>query len=295
MDPATPFNFLGLPEEFSSYKNSHVVVLPVPFDLTSTWGKGADKGPRALIDASRTVEFYDIELECEPFRCGIHTAKEICSDSPEKMVTDVYTQVKKYLKDGKFVALLGGEHSVAVGSIKAHAEEFGPITVLQLDAHTDMRSEYEGSPLNHACAMARAKEFKGVDRVVGMGIRAIDQSEFSNIDFDNVFFAERLIGSGEWKEEILNRLGERVYITLDLDVFDPSIMSSTGTPEPGGLGWYEVLDFLRLVFERRQVVGVDVVELCPNSSNRAPDFLAAKLLYKMIGYSDLDNGSSLTV
>jgi len=273
-------NFGDIPDENSLEENSKIVILPVPYDMTSTWIKGADNGPDAIIEASAHMELYDIETDCEAFWHGIHTAPSVLEDeSPEDMVQAVKERVASFLQKEKFIVVVGGEHSVSIGAIEAHSEKFPGMGVLQLDAHADMREEYEGSKNNHACVMARAKENCPT---VQVGIRSMDREE--KIDSETIFFAHDIQGKVSWMDEAIALLPEKVYITLDLDVFDPSIMPSTGTPEPGGLLWYETLTFLRRVFEEREVVGFDVVELCPNPTDKAPDFFAAKLIYKMLSY-----------
>ncbi|MCX7862814.1 MAG: agmatinase [Bacteroidales bacterium] len=276
------YNFGGLEEKFSDYNSSNVVVLPIPYDGTSTWIKGADKGPDAILEASANMELYDIEYDTEFYTVGIHTLEPLGPyNSPEQMAEDSYNHVKKHISN-KFIITLGGEHSISYGPIKAHAEEYGPLTVLQLDAHSDLREEYEGSKYNHACIMARAKEFAAL---VQVGIRSQCVEEANSFDRKNMFFAHELYYNKNWIEDVVSRIKTKnVYITIDLDVFDPSIMPSTGTPEPGGLLWYETLELLEEVFKKKHVVGFDVVELCPNVINKAPNFLAAKLIYKMIGY-----------
>lgn len=276
-------NFGGLPPEYSSLADSRVVILPVPYDLTSTWMKGADKGPEAIIRASQTVELYDIETDSQVYLHGIYTAGPVVKgdEPPEKMVEMVRDQVATHLANDKFVVLVGGEHSVSIGAIQAHASRFSGMSVLQLDAHSDLRNEYEGSPNNHACVMARARELCPITQV---GIRSMDVSEKSSMAPGQVFFAEKIQGRTSWIDEVVARLTDRVYITIDLDVFDPSIMPSTGTPEPGGLLWYEVLALMKAVCRRRTVVGLDVVEMCPVKSTWAPEFLAAKLIFKILTY-----------
>jgi agmatinase len=276
-----PHNFGGLPPKYSNYRNSEIVLLPVPFDKTSSWIKGSARGPRAIINASRNMELYDIETGSEIFKNGIHTAKNITSGTSRGMVDRVYKEVRKVLKDNKLPVVLGGEHTVALGSIKALAEAFENMSILHLDAHSDMRDRYEGSKYSHASVMARCKEI--TDKIVSVGIRSMDSSETGKIDKKNVFYASEISKSGDWIKRAVSRLSKDVYITIDLDVFDPSVMPSTGTPEPGGLGWYEVLDLLEDVSKKKNIVGFDVVELCP-SKNVAPDFLAAKLIYKLLSY-----------
>jgi len=274
-----PDNFGGLASRFSGYRNSSITVLPVAFDRTSSWMKGSAKGPRAIIEASQHMELYDIETSSEVYLNGIHTAKELHARSSGKMINAVHVNVDKYLTDNKFVVVLGGEHTVSLGSIKAHLSHFSNMSFLHLDAHADMRNSYEDNKLSHACVMARAKEI--TDNIVSVGIRSIDSSEQKNINEKNIFYAINILKSKNWMKQVIRKLSKNVYITIDVDVFDPSIMPSTGTPEPGGLGWYDVLNLLETVSESRNITGFDVVELCP-SANRAPDFLTAKLIYKIL-------------
>ncbi|MGB3242284.1 MAG: agmatinase [Candidatus Omnitrophota bacterium] len=274
--------FAGLDREFTDWNNSKIAILPVPYDKTSTWVKGADKGPLALIEASSAVELYDIETDSEVYKQGIHTLPLLkTKKAPKGMIEDVEREVSKIIDAGKFTVVLGGEHSVSVGSIKAHCSKYENISVLQLDAHSDLRGEYEGSRYSHACVMARVGE---MCPAVQVGIRSMCAEEKARLNPDNTFFAKDIVNSEEWINRVLDKLSLNVYVTIDLDVFDPSIMPSTGTPEPGGLTWYPVLKLLRSVAETKHVVGFDVVELCPNGSNKAPDFLAAKLVYKFLSY-----------
>ena len=275
-------NFGGLPPEYSSCKNSDIVILPVPFDKTSSWIKGSAKGPQAIINASGNMELYDIETASEVYKKGIHTSKAVISDNSRDMMDKVRKKVGKLLDDGKFAVVLGGEHTVSSGSVKAHAECFDNMSILHLDAHSDMRDSYEGDKYSHACVMARAKEITG--NIVSVGIRSMDSSELKNIDRNKIFYAPDICKSKGWIKKAAGKLSGNVYITIDLDVFDPSIMPSTGTPEPGGLGWYEVIDLLEYVSKNKNIVGFDVVELCPNKNNAAPDFLAAKLIYKLLSF-----------
>jgi len=275
-------NFGYLPEEYSDPENAGIVIIPVAYDGTSTWVKGADEGPTAIIEASANMELYDIETDSEVYRKGIFTENPIAGEiSTTEMIQAVNETVKYYLEKEKFTVVIGGEHSVSIGSIRAHAERYANLTVLQLDAHADLRDEYNGSKYNHACVMARASELCPILQV---GVRSMDSSEKKFMNFENVFLAEDIHQQKEWIEKAVSKLSEKVYITIDLDVFDPSLMSSTGTPEPGGLLWYDVLALLRRVCEKSDVVGFDVVELCPDDRNRAPDFLAAKLIYKLLSY-----------
>ncbi len=283
-------NFGELPQQYSSLQNAGIVVLPVPYDRTSTWLKGADKGPAAIIEASGNMELYDIETDSQVYQKGIFTDAPLDNGlSPEMLVENVRQKVRSWLDDNKFVVVIGGEHSVSIGSARAHCEKYKDISILQLDAHSDLRNEYEGSKFNHACVMARIKE---LCPIVQVGIRSMDVSEKESIEPGRVFFAEGIYNRTDWLNDAVGKLSRKVYITLDLDVFDPSIMPSTGTPEPGGLLWYDVLKLLRAVCRHREVVGFDVVELCPNKDNKAPDFLAAKLIYKLLSYKFINKNQS---
>ena len=275
-------NFGGLPPEHSDLADCRIAILPVPYDATSTWVKGADKGPDAILRASANMELYDIETDSEVYRQGIFTDRPVPNDlSPEAMVAEVRSKVGEHLTNGRFTIVVGGEHSVSVGAVEAHAAKYAGMSVLQLDAHSDLRSEYEGSKYNHACVMARVQE---LCPIVQVGIRSMDIGEKPAMDRDRVFFAGEIHGRTDWIDRVVEKLSDRVYITIDLDAFDPSIMPSTGTPEPGGLLWYDVLTLLKTVCRRRELVGFDVVELCPVEANWGPDFLAAKLIYKILSY-----------
>lgn len=283
---ACAVNFGDLPAEYSNSENARVVIIPVPYDETSTWIKGADRGPAALIQASANMELYDIETGSEVYKIGIFTEKAVEEkSSPESMSEAVAKRVRDRIKKGKFVVVIGGEHSVSIGAIRAHVENYKDVSVLQLDAHSDLRENYHGTKYNHACVMARARE---MCPIVQVGIRSTAGPAEEILDKKRIFFAEDIYNSREWIKKVVAKLSKKVYITIDLDVFDPSIMSSTGTPEPGGLLWYDVLDLLKTVCGNREVVGFDVVELCPNENDKAPDFLAAKLVYKLLSYKFLD-------
>ena len=228
------------------------------------------------------METYDIETDSEVYKQGIFTDKPIKEKkSPEKMVAELKTRILKHLKNKKYVVTLGGEHSISAATIQAHVESFKNVSVLQFDAHADLREEYHDSKYNHACVMARARE---IAPIIQVGIRSMDFSEQKNMDKSRVFFAQDIHDNNNWFGKCLKKLTKNVYLTIDLDVFDPAILPSTGTPEPGGLGWYQVLKFLKLLMKNKNVVGFDVVELCPNPQNKASDFLAAKLIYKLLTY-----------
>lgn len=277
--------FGGLQDDFSSLETAEIVVLPIPFDKTTTYGQGADLGPAALIEASRNLELYDIETESEVFRRGIYTAPPIVEESSAAMLAAAYARTLHFLKMGKFVVSLGGEHAVSAAPIRAHAEHFGKISVLQFDAHADLAFAYEGNPLSHASVMARVREISGVERCVSAGIRSMSSEETEALEKENTFFAHEIHEDERWIEKMIDRLPDApVYITFDLDAFDSSLMPSTGTPEPGGLFWHQAAKALREVAKRKKIIGFDIVELCPSKQLRAPDFLAAKLLYKLLSY-----------
>ncbi|MDX1719939.1 agmatinase [Salegentibacter mishustinae] len=273
-------NYAGIPDKYSRIDDAKVVLIPVPYDGTSTWQKGSDKGPEAFLEASENMELYDIETRSEVYKKGIYLAPPVTENSsPEKMVEAVYKTTKNYLKQEKFVTLFGGEHSISIGSIKAFNETFEDLTVVQIDAHADLRPEYEGSSCNHACAVHEASK---KTNLVQVGIRSMDVSEVEHMDENQVYFAHDLYE--DWQDDAIGQMTPNVFITIDLDAFDPSILPSTGTPEPGGLFWYETLEFLKMMFKKKNVVGFDIVELCPNKNERSSDFLAAKLYYKMLSY-----------
>ena len=276
-------NFGGISLVLTDYDKSPVVILPVPYDETSTWIKGADRGPAAILEASANMELYDIETDSEVYLRGIHTAPPVDEkSSPDAMVAAVKANVGRFLKDGKFVVTLGGEHSVTIGAAMAYVEAFPGLSVLQIDAHTDLRQEYEGSKFNHACVMARVQE---MCPIVQVGIRSMDVTEKPFVQKGRVFFAHEIAGSGgKWIDDVIDLLTEKVYITIDLDGFDPSIVPATGTPEPGGLTYYEVISLLRKLIVRKNIVGFDVVELCPMEHHKASDFLATKLIYQILSY-----------
>lgn len=274
--------FAGLADPYGAESIAEIVILPVPFDLTSTYGKGADKGPEALIEASRNLELYDIPTDSEVYLHGIFTAHPILAMSSEALNQELHRKVIHWLKEEKFVVTIGGEHSVSYATIKAHAEHYGKITVLQFDAHADLQQAYENDPWSHASVMARVKEIPQVENVISVGIRSLSANEKPFVDDANTFYAYQLDTQGKWMEQVLEKLDSPVYITFDLDAFDSSLMPSTGTPEPGGLFWKETLDFLEKVIARFKVIGFDVVELCPKKDLEAADYLAAKLVYRLL-------------
>jgi agmatinase len=274
-------NFGG-DEVVYNYSDSGIIILPVPYDETSTWIRGADKGPDAILEASVNLEFFDIETSSEVHLAGINTIDPILEkETPEKLVNAVYERSLSLLEDNKFPVVIGGNHTVSIGAIKAFSEYFDNLSILQLDAHADLRQEYEGSGFNHACAMARAREFAPI---VQVGVRSMSVYELPYLDRERIFYAHELYYDKSLYGRALDLLTNNVYITIDLDVFDPSIMPSTGTPEPGGPEYFELLHFLRDVIKMKNVVGFDVVELCPSKTNKSPDFIAAKIIYQLLSY-----------
>jgi len=280
--------FGALEEEYSSFKKAKAVIVPVPFDRTTTYIHGTSKGPAALIDASRYLERYDDELNQETFKMGIHTLEPLPVENltSEEMVDRVSAQTAELLKAGKFPVVLGGEHAVTVGAVKAFRDAYPNLSVLQLDAHYDMRDTLFGSKLNHGCVARRIQEFCPL---VQAGVRSMSKEEKDFlVSPENTrvksFSVYDILEKPMWKDAVADALTDAVYITLDLDVLDPALIPSTGTPEPGGLGWYELLDLLKTVARNRKVVGFDIMELCPIPGTIAPDFLAAKLLYRLLGY-----------
>lgn len=273
-------NYGGIPEEYSKLETSKIVVLPVPYDGTSTWIKGADKGPEAILEASANMELYDIETNSEVYKKGIFTAPSVTENSsPEKMVEVVYNEAKKYVSLNKFLVTIGGEHSISSAPAKAICEKYKDVTVLQIDAHSDLRPEYHDSIFNHACVMARIQEFAPILQV---GIRSMDTVELPNMDKSRVYFAHEIRKNPRWIEDLVGQLTENTYITIDLDGFDPSILPATGTPEPGGLQWEQVMDLMIAVNKNSNIVGLDVMELCPNENHPASNFLATKLIYRIL-------------
>ena len=269
-------------EVIYDYNESKIIIVPVPYDETSTWMKGADKGPDAILQASVNLEFFDVETMSETHLAGIHTIDPILEKgTPLELVNAVHDKVISLLSENKFPVIIGGNHTVSIGAFKAFSESFKNLSVLQLDAHGDLRQVYEGSEYNHACAMARAREYAPV---VQVGIRSMSAEELPYYEKDRMFFSHELYYNKDLYNNAIDKLSENVYITIDLDVFDPSLIPSTGTPEPGGPAYVELLHFLRDVIKSRNVVGFDVVELCPSTTNKAPDFIASKIIYQLLSY-----------
>ncbi|WP_407483421.1 agmatinase [Elizabethkingia meningoseptica] len=277
--------YAGIPEENATPENSKVMLVTVPYDGTSTWGKGADKGPELFLDASENMELYDIETGTEPYLNGVYMAGEITEkSSPEAMTEAVYQKTKELINnyEDKIFTLFGGEHSVSIGSIRAVGEKYENLTVLQLDAHTDLRPDFHGSTSNHACAVFEASQ---KHNLVQVGIRSMDVEEMQYVPKGQCFWAHEIATNPNWIDDVVAKVSGNVYITIDLDAFDPSIAPSTGTPEPGGLAWYPTLELLKKVFEKCNVVAFDIVELMDSPMAKPTAFLAAKLYYKMLAYN----------
>ncbi len=292
-----PWSFLGLDEEASALENAQVVVLPVPYEATTSWRHGTRWGPRAILEASRYVELYDQELDVEPARVGIHTlpALELTRAGPEDALEELERAYEALLDrlEGRFLVMLGGEHAVSSAAVRAWAARIeGRLSVLQLDAHADLRPSYEGTPASHASAMHRVLDRA---RIVAVGVRGVSPEEAAlarSREEVTLLFAEEMQAGDAWMDRALEALGDPVYLTVDVDYFDPSLMPATGTPEPGGGEWYPTLRFLRRVFRERTVLACDVVELSPLPGHHAADFTVAKLVYKLVAYRFFAGGEA---
>jgi len=277
-------NFGGIYPE-CSLRDAQFVVVSVPYDLTSTYQPGSRRGPAAIIEASTNMELYDEELKKETYLAGIHTALPVAVDArgPKHMIAAVRKKISRIVALNKIPVMLGGEHSITLGAVQAVAEKYPKLTVLQLDAHADLRDSYQGTPYNHACVARQVVEFCDL---VQVGIRSMSKEEGDYLPKSKVksYSADYVFENKNWAETVAKNVRGDVYITIDLDVFDPSIMSATGTPEPGGLTWRDVLQLLRLVSRKCTIRGFDVVELAPLPGVVAPDFMAAKLIYRLMGY-----------
>ena len=283
-----PDNFLGLDEEHSAYDTSAALILPIPYEGTVSYGQGTREGPRAIIHASQQVELYDRELDDEPaLTYGIHTLPALAPvvSGPEDMVKAVAACAEEHLRSGKLLVGIGGEHSISSGMARAVQAVHGDFVMVQIDAHSDLRDEYEGSPYSHA-SIARRVLDTGTT-IVQFGIRSICREEMDVIraerDRLRVFFAEDVHAGGHLEELTGWVRGRTVFLTIDVDGLDPSLVPATGTPEPNGLLWQQVLDIVRTVAREATVVAIDCVELAPIPGQHASDFLVAKLIYKVIG------------
>lgn len=283
-----PMNFGGIDEdEYSSFDASRILVWPVSYEGTVSYGTGTGAGAMAIVDASRNMELYEEETDAEVYKLGIHTLPEFTPrEDPEEMMSDLYDRTKELLESDKFVCMLGGEHSVSAPVIKAHAEKFHNLSVLQIDAHADLRDTYDGTPHSHASIMARVVKDLRIPSVQ-VGIRSISADEARLIATGiptKIYWAKDVVGKTDWIDDAIDNLTENVYLTIDIDGLDPSLVPTTGTPEPGGLGWYETLELIRKLAEKKRVVGMDLVEYSYFDTYDSPAFLCSKLVYKSLAY-----------
>jgi agmatinase len=283
-----PMNFGGIDDaRYSNFESSRVVVFPVSYEGTVSFGTGTGKGAAAIIDASRNMELYEEETDAEVHKIGIHTLEEFAPlETPEAMMNALYERAKELLKSDKFLCMIGAEHSVSAPVIRAHAEKFHNLSVLQIDAHADLRDEYDSTPHSHASIMARVVKDMRLPSVQ-VGIRSISADEARSLSEGlptKLFWAKNIVGRTDWIDEAIEYLTDNVYLTIDIDGLDPSLVPTTGTPEPGGLGWYETLTLIRKLSEKRRIVGMDLVEFSKTDNSDAPAFLCAKLIYKSLAY-----------
>lgn len=275
-------NFAGIEDEYADKDSAAVWLQSIPYDGTSTWGKGADDGFGAFLEAAENMELYDIETDSEVYRQGVHILPAITEKaSPEKVFEAVYKSTKNLLNENKFLTFFGGEHSISIGIIKAFYEKYERLSVLQIDAHADLRPEYHGSPYNHACAVYDASKNANLIQV---GIRSMDVSEKEHLNPEKCWFDHQIWDNDEWMQASLDQIPEEVYLTIDLDAFNPGLMPATGTPEPGGLEWNPTMKYFKMLFQQKNVVGFDIVELAPIKDLHGPNFMAAKLYYKLLSY-----------
>ena len=278
-------NFGGIEEKYEALETAAFVVVPVPYDLTTTYQGGTRKGPAAILEASCNMELYDEEVEQETYRAGIHTMEplEAVASGPEGMLARIEEAVSGVFELGKIPVMLGGEHSITLGAVRAARKRYPKLTVLHLDAHADMRMSYQGTPYSHACIGRRMIE---LCPIVQAGIRSmsVEEAVYLRKRRLSVYSAAAIRQDRAWVGKLIRQLSRDVYITVDLDAFDPAVMPATGTPEPGGMLWHDVLDLLREVCRKKNVIGFDLVELAPSPGMVAPDFLAARLAYRMMGY-----------
>jgi agmatinase len=293
-----PMNFGGIDEEqYSGFDAAKILLLPVSYEGTVSYGTGTGNGAMAIVDASRNMELYDDETDSETYKVGIHTLAEFAArSSPEAMMSDLYTYTKELLRSDKFLCMLGGEHSISAPVITAHNEKYYDLSVLQIDAHADLRDSYDGTIHSHASIMARVVKDLRIPSVQ-VGIRSISGDEASALKDEGlptrIFWARDIVGRTDWIDDAVESLSENVYLTIDIDGLDPSIVPTTGTPEPGGLGWYETLTLIRQIAEKKRIVGMDLVEYSYNENYPSPAFLCAKLVYKSLSY--IFNGSQTGV
>jgi len=289
---STPDNFLGLDGRRAAYQTAAFAVLPIPYEASTSFGAGTRQGPRAIISASQQVELYDEELRRDSSAVGVATLAPLESDArgPQYMVERVAQMARRVVRDGKFLIGLGGEHTVTVGLVQGVLARYRRLSVLQIDAHADLRDRYQGSPFSHACVMRRIREL-GLP-VVAVGIRnySAEEARFIRRSGQCVISARDVRQTPDWIERAVEALGEQVYVSIDIDGFDPACAPGTGTPEPGGLDWYQVAGLLAEVARRRRIVAADVVEVVPLPGNVVTEFLAAKLIYRLIGLVSVRRG-----
>jgi agmatinase len=282
-----PMNFGGIAEEeFSSFERARILVWPVSYEGTVSYGTGTGRGAEAIIDASRNMELYDEETDAEVYRVGIHTLDESPElEPPARMMASLYQRARDLVATGKFIAMIGGEHSVSAPVIRAHAERYDNLSVLQIDAHADLRDQYDGTPHSHASIMARVVRDLRLPSVQ-CGIRSISAEEARALEDlpTRIFWAKDIVGRNDWWETAVSGLTDNVYLTIDIDGLDPSLVAQTGTPEPGGLGWYEVIGLIRTLARSRRVVGMDLTEYSYVEGFDASAFLCAKLIYKSLAF-----------
>ncbi|PKQ43673.1 agmatinase [Confluentibacter flavum] len=284
--------YAGIPEEFAKLESAKVVLIPVPYEGTGASQSGASKGPEAFLEASENMGLYDIETATEVYKQGIFLADAVKENSStEAMVKAVHEITKKYIKRNKFVTIFGGEHSVSIGTIRAFNETFNNLTVLHLDAHANLNKTHKGSSFNSACAAYEASQ---TTNLIQVGIRSMDVMEKTFMDEEKTYFAHEMAVDDTWMDSAIDQMTDNVFITFDVSALDISIMPNSGNPQPGGLFWYETLDFLKQVFAEKNVVGFDIMEFCPNEHNKASDALVARLYNKMLSYKfqDEDAGDS---
>lgn len=285
-----PQNFLGLDPEHSDYDAAKFVVLPVPYDAATSYQAGARGGPSAIISASQHVEWFDDELAASCYEAGIATLDPIEPNlaGPEAMHEDLFKAARRVVRDGKFLFAFGGDHSITSALIRAAMTRHKRLSILQIDAHLDLRNTYHGTKFSHACVMRRAVELGA--SVVPVGIRSMDEIEYRYLRRAKINPVTALDCHREedWLDRVLDTLGDVVYVTLDIDGFDPAIAPGTGTPEPGGLDWYQVIGLLRLVAAEKKIVGADIVEVMPIPGQVVTEYLAARLAHKLMGYVHLE-------
>jgi agmatinase len=290
MSSSTAKNYFGLSADYSNRDNSRVAIIPVPYEATTSYGKGTKDGPKAMLDASQQVELFDDELWIEPFKIGVHTVASIkmetVTSDTEKPFQELIDVVRPLVDGNKFPIIVGGEHSISLGGVKGCVDKFPGLSVLQLDAHCDLRASYEGNDYSHASTAFQIYKTLPRPRITQVGVRNVSWEEVAWMEEDepniNIFWARN---KAKWDyNEIINTLSDDVYLSVNVNALDCGIMPATGAPEPGGMDWYQLMELIKLVCVRKNVVCADVTELSPIKGLSAPNFVAAKLVYKLIGY-----------